>query len=435
MPLDLLATLRELIATPSVNPMGRSVSGPEYFEARLTNYLEQLAAKHSLPSWRQTVALQRDNLLIRVAGSPTIDQGGGFLLLEAHQDTVPVDGMTIAPFDPQLRDGRMYGRGSCDIKGGLTAMLAAVVRLAEEQPQPRPTVVLACTVNEEHGFTGASALCGLWNREADLSRDVGHPHLATASPRGPGPLSVGEGEMPIRIIPRAPDAAIVAEPTNLRVVVAHKGMVRWRCHALGRAAHSSRPQQGDNAIFRMARVLAALERYQTEVVGALAEHPLCGRPTLSVGTIGGGLSVNTVPDRCTIEIDRRLVPGEDPKTAWQKVVDFVAHETQLSAQLQHDPPFMRSPGLSDENNDFVAARLQATNRTITGRDEPPIGVSFGTDAAVIGAAGVPCVVFGPGSIAQAHTAEEWVPVAEVEQASEALYRLIVDWQSAPALSR
>ncbi len=234
------------------------------------------------------------------------------------------------------------------------------------------------------------------------------------------------------LIPRAPDAAIVAEPTNLRVVVAHKGMVRWRCHSLGRAAHSSRPQQGDNAIFRMARVLAVLERYQTNVVGTLAQHPLCGRPTLSVGTIGGGISVNTVPDRCTIEIDRRLVPGEDPKTAWQKVVDFVAEQTQLSAQLQHDPPFMRSPGLSDGNNDIVAAQLQAATRTITGRDELPIGVSFGTDAAVIGSAGVPCVVFGPGSIEQAHTADEWVPLAEVEQASEALYRLIVDWPAKDA---
>ena len=162
MPLDLLATLRELIATPSVNPMGRAVDGPEYFEARLTNYLEQLAAKHRLASLRQTVAPQRDNLLIRIDGDPTIEQGGALVLLEAHQDTVPVDGMTIPPFDPQVRDGRVYGRGSCDNKGGLTAMLAAVVRLAEERPRPRPTVMLACTVNEEHGFTGAKALCELW---------------------------------------------------------------------------------------------------------------------------------------------------------------------------------------------------------------------------------------------------------------------------------
>ena len=318
MPLDLLVTLRDLIATPSVNPMGRAVDGPEYFETRLTARLEQIAATHGLRTWRQPVATKRDNLLIRIDGEPTNEQCGGLLLLEAHQDTVPVEGMTIPPFDPQLRDGRVYGRGACDNKGGLTAMLAAMVRLADEQPRPRPTVVLACTVNEEHGFTGAEAICELWENANQDRRVFQPPHLATASSFGSGPLPKGKGE----VFPRRPDAAIVAEPTNLHVVVAHKGMVRWRCHTVGRAAHSSRPEQGENAIFRMASVLAALERYQSHVVGTLAAHPLCGGPTLSVGTISGGLSVNTVPDRCTIEIDRRLAPGEDPQLAQQQVIDF-----------------------------------------------------------------------------------------------------------------
>jgi acetylornithine deacetylase len=387
------------------------------------------------------VAPNRDNLLIRIEGEPTLEQQGA-LLLEAHQDTVPVEEMTISPFDPQVRDGRVYGRGSCDNKGGLTAMLAAVVRLAEERPRQRPTVVLACTVNEEHGFTGAKALCELWDDEKGKRQLLPPPHLATASPCGPGPLPGGEGERRAphpsafprgegarSIISRRPDAAIVAEPTNLQVVVAHKGMVRWRCHTAGRAVHSSRPEQGENAIFRMASVLAALERYQRDVVGTLAEHPLCDRPTLSVGTIHGGLSVNTVPDRCTIEIDRRLVPGEDPQAAWQHVIDFVAGQTDLANQVQHDPPFMRSAGLNNANNDSLAAHLQAAVQAIAGNTPSRCGVSFGTDAALFGAAGVPCVVFGPGSIAQAHTADEWVPLAEVEQASEALYRFIVDWET------
>jgi acetylornithine deacetylase/succinyl-diaminopimelate desuccinylase-like protein len=422
MPLDLLATLCDLIAIPSVNPMGRAVSGSEYFEARLTNYLERLAGKFGFLAARQTVAPERDNYLIRIDGEPTVEQGGALLLLEAHQDTVPVDGMAIPPFDPQMRDGRVYGRGSCDNKGGLTSMLAALVRLAKEPIRSRPTVVLACTVNEEHGFTGAKALCELWNNATEERQGFRPPHT--------NPLLEREGAN--AIIPRRPDAAIVAEPTNLQIVVAHKGMVRWRCHTLGRASHSSRPEHGENAIFRMAQVLAVLERYQRDVVGTLAQHSLCGQPTLSVGTINGGLSVNTVPDRCTIEIDRRLVPGEDPQAARQHVIDFVANQTRMANQVQHDPPMMRSPGLSDKNNDLVAARLQAAARTITGRDEAAIGVSFGTDAAVIGAAGVPCVVFGPGSIEQAHTADEWVPLAEVEQASEALYRLIADWPAKDA---
>jgi acetylornithine deacetylase len=401
MPLDLIATLSELVATPSVNPMGREVSGPEYFEYRLTDYLERLFAKFSVPTWRQSIAPKRDNLLARLDGDPPLEQGGGLVLMEAHQDTVPVDGMTISPFDPQVRDGRLYGRGSCDIKGGMATMLAALARLADERPTPRPTVVMACTVNEEHGFTGATGLCDLWS---------------------------GKSEKPNPLLSRRPDAAIVAEPTNLQVVVAHKGMIRWRCHTLGRAAHSSQPQQGENAVFRMARVLRALEQYQREVVGNLADHPLCGRPTLSVGTIHGGISVNTVPDRCTIEIDRRLSPGEDPKTAWQHVVDFVAKETALGKLIQHEPPFMQSRGLGDANNAALADRLTTAVQAVTGKPCRKIGVAFGTDAACFATAGVPCVVFGPGSIEQAHTAEEWVPLNEVQQAADVLYRVLAEWR-------
>jgi acetylornithine deacetylase len=401
MSLDLSATLRDLVATPSVNPMGRAVSGPDYFEYRLTDYLEQLFVRFNIKSWRQSVAPKRDNIIARIEGSPSLEQGGALLLLEVHQDTVPVDGMMIPPFGPQVRDGRLYGRGACDNKGGMAAMLAAMVRLKEEVPTPRPTVVLACTVNEEHGFTGASALTTLWSNPA--------------SP----------------IIPRRPDVAIVAEPTNLNVVVAHKGMVRWRCHTLGRAAHSSQPEQGENAIFRMAQVLTALERYQQNVVGRLAQHPLCGRPTLSVGTISGGLSVNTVPDRCMIEIDRRLVPGEQPQHARQHVIDYLAAETSLGEKIQHDPPFMQGTGLNDAHNHTVAEKLATAIRSTTGRTPKLQGVSFGTDAFCYDAAGVPSVVFGPGSIDQAHTADEWVPLAEVDQAAEVLYRVIAQWSISP----
>ncbi len=142
---------------------GATVSGPEYFEYRLTDYLEQLFARLGIPTWRQPIAEKRDNLLARLDGDPPLESGGTLVLLEAHQDTVPVDGMSIPPFDPQVREGRLYGRGSCDIKGGMATMLAALVRLAEKRPAPRPTVIMACTVNEEHGFTGATGLCELWS--------------------------------------------------------------------------------------------------------------------------------------------------------------------------------------------------------------------------------------------------------------------------------
>ncbi|HEV3417160.1 MAG TPA: M20 family metallopeptidase [Pirellulales bacterium] len=394
MTLDLVNTLSDLVAIPSVNPMGRTVSGPEYFEHQLTDHLERLFQRMGLRTERQTIAPLRDNILATVDGSVPPERGGPLVLFEVHQDTVPVDGMTIEPWTPAVRDGRLYGRGSCDVKGGMAAMLCALARLAEERPAGRATVVLACTVNEEHGFTGASGLCRLWSGERSS------------------------------LIPRAPDAAIVAEPTRLGIVVAHKGVVRWRCRTNGRAAHSSLTEAGDNAIYRMAPIVAALERYHRQVLTGFATHPLCGRPTLSVGTIAGGISVNTIPDRCTIEIDRRLLPGEDPARAYQQVIDYLSAtigDADALRHIEHDLPLMQSPGLSDAANGPLAARLADAVGEVTDR-AMKTGVPFGTDAAAIARAGVPTVVFGPGAIDQAHTADEWVPLDEVAQASEILYR-------------
>ena len=284
MPLDVIETLCDLVRLPSVNPMGRDVSGDEYFEYQVTDYLERLFDRLGLPWRRQTIEPRRDNIVARLDGDVPPQDGGAILMFEAHQDTVPVDGMTIPPWTPTIRDGRVYGRGACDIKGGMACMLTALSRLAEERPRGRPTIVMACSVNEEHGFGGAPRMHELWED--------------------------GSG-----FLPRAPDAVIVAEPTLLDVVVAHKGAVRWRCHARGRAGHSSQPHLGDNAIYRMARVLEALERYARDVAPTLGRHPLVGHPTLSVGLISGGVSVNTVPDCCTIEIDRRVLPDEDPQAA------------------------------------------------------------------------------------------------------------------------
>jgi acetylornithine deacetylase/succinyl-diaminopimelate desuccinylase family protein len=388
MRLDLVNTLSELVSIPSVNPMGRQVSGPEYLEYRVTDYLENLFRQLELPYVRRTVEPKRDNIIARLEGARAAAEGGPLVLFEAHQDTVPVDGMTIDPWSPSIRDGRMYGRGACDIKGGMTAMLGALARLAAERPRDMPTILMACTVNEEHGFSGATALAQMWAR-------------------------------PDKMVPRKPDLAIVAEPTDLQVVVAHKGVVRWRCHTHGRAAHSSQPHLGENAIFKMARVLETLERYARDEAPQAGEHPLCGRPTLSVGTIAGGISVNTVPDRCSIEIDRRLIPGENPNQVFRQVIDYVSRETG-DAGVEHETPFMIGVGLADGDNAAVAERMSAAAQR-AGIDSRAIGVPFGTDAAVISAAGVPSIVFGPGSIDQAHTADEWLSLDELASASEALY--------------
>ncbi|MBL9094286.1 MAG: M20 family metallopeptidase [Planctomycetaceae bacterium] len=401
MPLDLVPTLADLISIPSVNPMGRDLDGPEYLEYKVTDYLEQRFKELGLRYKRYHVSPKRENILIRVDGDlPTPEQGGPLVLLEAHQDTVPVEGMTIPPWTPTQKDGRIYGRGSCDIKGGLTAMLGAMVRLKEEQPKKRPTVVLACVVNEEFGFTGATALTQLWTENL---RD--------------------------ELVPKRPDVCVVAEPTSLDVVVAHKGTMRWRIHTHGRAAHSSQPHLGDNAVYKMARVLLNLERYAKEVCPTLGSHPLVGQATLSVGLIHGGISVNTVPDRATIELCRRVLPNEKAPEARQKIIDWLNAQEDLKPLLpsiEQEPAFISGFSLSDEKNGALADRLAEVSKRITGRGRK-IGVPYGTDASRIAAADVPSVVFGPGSIDQAHTCDEWLPLQELPQAAEVLYEFARSW--------
>lgn len=232
-------------------------------------------------------------------------------------------------------------------------------------------------------------------------------------------------------MPRMPDAAVIAEPTELDVVVAHKGVVRWKCHTTGRAGHSARPEAGDNAIYKMAPVLTALQRYHREVLPGMGSHPLCGPATLSVGTIRGGTSVNTIPDRATIEIDRRLRPDEDPAAAYRHLIDHLAVEAGLAEPPQHDPPYMEGLALSDQQNGPLAERLATVARDVAGACRP-VGVPYATDAAFLAAEGVPTVVFGPGSIDQAHTKDEWLSLDQLEEAAEILYRFLclgADWGS------
>ncbi len=388
--INLQETLSDLISIPSVNPMGQSVSGSMYYETEMTNYLEDFFKRHGLPSERQSVEPQRDNIFARIDGSVSPSEGGQVILFDAHQDTVQVDGMTIPPWTPTIRDGRIYGRGSCDIKGGMAAMLGAFVRLAEERPPHMPTIIMACSMNEEFGASGAGMFEKFWNSGSQS------------------------------IFPRKPDVAIIAEPTSLDVVVAHKGTVRWWCRTPGVAAHSSQPDSGISAIFRMRHVLSALENYANEVCPNLPGHPLCGQPTLSVGIIKGGRGINTVADECSVAIDRRVLPGEDLNAVYQQVINHIKNFPGIDFEVAHEPPFSKMPPLSDESNGALAESLNGCARKIKPNSDI-VGTPYGTNAGAIIKSNVPCVVFGPGSIDQAHTKDEWLSLDELHQASEVIY--------------
>jgi len=370
--------LAELVAIPSVNPMGAAV-GPEHFEAGMSAYLEPYLRALGVRVERVPILPGRDNILAYY-DAPDARRT---VLLSAHQDTVSVAGMTIGPFTPTVEGGRLHGRGSCDVKGGMASMLSAFARLVRERPAGSASVVMACTVDEEYTHKGSSALASI-------------PGLA--------------------------DLAIVAEPTMLQVVDTHKGAVRWKVRTEGTACHSSTPDRGDNAIYRMAKVVTALEAF-SDHLASRSSDPVLGPPSLSVGRIEGGQAVNIVPDWCEVEVDRRLIPGEDPALVADEVEAFLRGRG-LGERVRHLPPWVNMPSLArrDAADPWLRLVVEAIGK-VRGRLPEVVGVPFGTDAGPLGASGMPSFVLGPGDIAQAHTKDEWIEVDQLEPASEIYYEI------------
>lgn len=371
--------LARLVQQPSVNPMGRTDLDPSIlYESRVTALLEHELRAIGCEFRRQRVAEGRDNLI----ATYTPPHPAPFsVLFEAHQDTVPVDGMIVEPFGAKVEGGKLYGRGSCDVKAGVAVMLATFARLVKEKPAGSAQVTVAFTVDEEHGGIGVHELM-LSGLRADY--------------------------------------AVVAEPTLLNIVNAHKGVARWALETAGRACHSSRPDQGVSAVYRMARLLRGIEEYAGQLQG-LPPDPVLGPRTISVGRVMGGVSPNTVPDFCRADVDRRLVPGETYDTA------TAALDAYLRARPDVDFPFTltrASAGclpLGPELSGELVERFGAVIDSVVGKHTVH-PVPFGTDAATVAAAGVPAVVFGPGDIAQAHTKDEWIDLAQLEPAAEILFR-------------
>jgi acetylornithine deacetylase/succinyl-diaminopimelate desuccinylase family protein len=369
-----IQTLASLIRIDSVNT---AYGGPG--EREVATWVRSFFEERGIEVWEQEVFPGRPNVIARLPGRDSSRR----VILEAHMDTVTAQGMSIPPFEPRVEAGKMYGRGSCDTKAGLAAMMHAVAGLREDGVQPPCEVWMAAVVDEEFSFRGVVKLCeGLTG-----------------------------------------DAALVAEPTDLRAVIASKGVLRWRMVSRGTAAHSGKPHLGVNAINHMARVVLALEEDHQRIASRV--HPLLGPATCNVGVIHGGAQVNFVPDACAIEIDRRLLPGE-------KVDDVLAHyQALLDALKEKHPTFdviMEPPMLSDEALETLAdsppARRASALLTEMGLDATLCGVPFGSDASKLSRQGVPSLVFGPGSIDQAHGAVEFVDLAQVERALEFYRRFI-----------
>jgi len=373
--------LSDLVALPSVNPMGRTTPGPDYLEGRVSDYLERWFRDLGAAVTREPIAPGRDNVVAKYeAPHPRRT-----ILFDVHQDTVPTEGMTIAPFDPVICDGRLYGRGACDIKGGMAAMMTAFARLVRERPAGSASVILACTVDEEFTHIGSTRLAGQV---------------------------------------QGVDVAIVAEPTKLDIVDRHKGAVRWKIRTTGIACHSSTPHLGDNAIYRMAKVVEALADHAAALARSSPASVL-GPPSLSVGRIEGGVSVNVVPDRCEVEIDRRMIPGETAEGCRELVRRAVLERLGSLEGVEFLSPWVVMPTLAPLEHPkirWIDALTEAIER-VGGRRPRVLGVPYGTDGGPLGESGLPCFVFGPGDIAQAHTKDEWVEVDQILLASEMYFEI------------
>ena len=372
----LQSTLADLIRINSVNSF--YADGPG--EGQLADYVVKFFAKLGLPTTRHEVFPGRDNVVARLPGRNAQRR----VILEAHMDTVSVQGMSIAPFEPRIDQGRMYGRGSCDTKAGLAAMMHAVADVHLSGTAPPCEVWLAAVVDEEYSFRGVVKLC--------------------------------EG--------LSASAALVAEPTDMRAMVASKGVLRWRMVSHGVAAHSSKTHLGVNAIHHMARVILALEQEHQRLASA-SGHPLLGPASGNVGRIEGGVQVNFVPDRCSIEIDRRLLPNEDVANVlnqYQQLLDRLRINNP-TFNVRMEPP-MLVDGCLDTPIDCDAARLSSQLLTELGLSGQLGGVPFGSDASKLSKAGIPSLIIGPGNIDQAHAAVEFVDLGQVAAAHE-FYRQFI----------
>jgi acetylornithine deacetylase/succinyl-diaminopimelate desuccinylase family protein len=367
-----LATLADLVSINSINPAYENGTPEE----GVASYVERFFAEREIETFRQSVLPGRSNVIARLPGRNPQRR----VVMEAHMDTASITGMSIPPFEPVIREGRLYGRGACDTKAGLAAMMHAVAWMREESITPPCEVWLAAVVDEEYLFRGVLALC--------------------------------EGLQA--------DAAIVAEPTELRAIIASKGVLRWNVRTAGKAAHSSKPHLGVNAISHMALVVAALDREAQRL--RRNAHPLLGPATLNVGVIRGGVQVNFVPDRCEIEIDRRLLPGETPETVLAHhetiLADLRAQHPQL--RVESDPPMLADPALETDAEAQVAQRARDVLIGM-GLNGELSGVPYGSDASKLSRHGVPSIIFGPGSIDRAHAAVEYVDCDQVVLA-ESFYR-------------
>jgi acetylornithine deacetylase len=368
-----IALLRDLVAIDSVNPtLVTGARGEADIARRLSDELRALGLVVEVTDVRPG----RPNVVGVLEGR----RSGRSLMFCGHTDTVGVTGMN-RPFEPQIRDGKLFGRGAQDMKGGVAAMVDAARVIVGSGGLDRGRLVIAAVADEEHSSLGADALVTKWRT----------------------------------------DAAVVTEPTGLDVAVAHKGFQWITVETRGRAAHGSRPRDGRDAIMRMGRVLSRLESLERALRGG-ASHGLLGTASLHASIIEGGEELSSYPARATLQFERRTLPGESAEAGLKEVLAILDHLRIEDPEFEADAHlvFGRDPYEIDPVSPLPETLLRAA--ASAGCGSKRVGMTFWTDAAILGAAGIPTVLFGPGG-AGLHSTEEYVLLDDVCRCRDSLVAL------------
>jgi acetylornithine deacetylase/succinyl-diaminopimelate desuccinylase-like protein len=376
-PKNVVELLQDLVAIPSVNPHGdpgTDQTGEQAMGEYVADFLRGLGAEVAL----EAVEPGRPNVVASFAPEKAV----AHLAFAPHLDTVSVAGMTVPPFDPAIRDGKLFGRGSTDTKGPMAAALWALREWSRSPARARSRIrwTFLALMGEEAGNDGAHAL-------------------------------VGKGF--------SSDLTLVLEPTELGVVTAHKGVLWLEVHTSGVACHGSTPDRGRNAIYAMRRVLEIIE---AKIIPELSRqvHAKLGAPSLNVGTISGGSKINIVPDQCRIELDCRVVPGIDAeKFGRQLEAELRVAAPEVTVRLQRHSPAL------DTNEALPWVRhLGGLARGFT-------TAPWFSDASVLSGPHCPAICIGPGSIAQAHTRDEFILLRDLEAGAEFFGRWIRAAEESP----